>query len=227
MNKKPVKRKRLVKKEFVKQYVPRYKLFYGQEPTKEDIDSTYIQVKNDGKRKRVKPKTEPEMSREEFIERHVRNSKLWGEVPNVEEEANRWWDLEQLERQYHAIREKTKKQTKEKKAAFREHMEQVIADRYSLAKIEERRLQRETEIPIAKYDLLDDEGGHIAEGTLVLSDNDEDAKWVGEFVIPEGMREQWHCKGIIALHLKAVEGILDNGETTLHLAAWTETIEPN
>lgn len=195
MNKKPVKRKRHTVKEYVEEYVPRYNLFYGENPTKEEVNSAYISCKSSGKRKQVKPKSEPEISKEDYIERHIRNSTLWGDTPNVEEEANRWWDLEQLERQYHAIRGKTKKQREERKATFRVYMEQVITDRYSPEKIEERRLQKESEIPIGKYDLMDDEGGHIAEGTLVLSDDDEDAKWVGEFVIPEEMREQWHRKG--------------------------------
>lgn len=140
MKKKLAKQKRLRKEEFVEQYVRMSILADGKEPPKDDIESAYIQEKNSGKKKRVKPKSEPELSKAEFVERHIHNSRFNAYDPNIEKEANRWWDLEQLDRKCKALR------SKKKREAFRECAAQVIKDRYSPAKIEERRLQREMEM---------------------------------------------------------------------------------
>lgn len=140
MKKKLAKRKRLPKKEFVEQYVPRHKLFYGEDPTKEEINSAYISCKNSGKRKRLKRKSEPEMIKEEFVAMISRNSILLFGEPPTEEDLNREYDLYKLDRQCSALR------SEKRKAAYRECMWQVIADRYSPAKIEERRLEKEIEM---------------------------------------------------------------------------------
>ena len=131
MKKKLVKRKRLKKEEFIVDYVRNHTNFCGEPPTKEEINSAYNLVKNIGKRKRVKPTPEPEMSKEEFIALSVRNSQLlWGETP-TEKDLNREWDLIVYERQYNAIRGKTKKEKEKKQQAFVEYMEQEMKRRYS------------------------------------------------------------------------------------------------
>lgn len=140
MKKKIAKRNRLPKKEFVEQYVLRHKLFCGQEPTKEEINSEYISCKNSGKRKRVKRKSEPAMTKEEYCSTIIRNCDLGFGYPPTEEELNRDYDLYKLDLQLNKLR------SPKRKAAFRECTEEVMRDRYSPAKIEERRLQKESEI---------------------------------------------------------------------------------
>jgi hypothetical protein len=146
MSKKPVKRRRLGKKEFTRDYVRNSILFGFGEPTKEDINRTYILVKNDGKKKRVKPKSEPEMTREEHIATNIRNHTIFFGEQLKEEDLNREWDIYQIGLQYRAIRGRTKKEKEEKQQAFMERMGQEIKARYSPEAIEERRLQKEAEM---------------------------------------------------------------------------------
>lgn len=127
--KKRSKSKRPKKVDFVKGYIFRSQFFYGEIPTKEDIDRTWVDVKNAGKKKRVKRNSKPEISKEEFIAECHRGSQMWNETPN-EEEINRGWDLIVFERQYHAIRGKTKKEKEEKQRAFFEQTEQEMKRRY-------------------------------------------------------------------------------------------------
>jgi hypothetical protein len=137
-----VKPKRLGKTEFVEEYVRNSILFGFGEPTKEDIDRTYILVKNSGKKKRVKRKTESVMSKEEHFAMNIRNSTLLFGEPPTEEELNKEWDMYKFQLQYRAIRG-TKKQKEVKRAAFMAVMEQEMMSRYSPEAIEERRLRKE------------------------------------------------------------------------------------
>ena len=123
MSKKLVKRKRLGKKEFAADYIRNSIVFYGEKPTKEDISRTYNIVKDFGKKKRAKRNSEPEMSKEEFVETIVRNNQFWDEPP-TEEDINREWDLIVIRRKYNEVK------GDEAKAAYLEKMEQEMKLRY-------------------------------------------------------------------------------------------------
>ena len=132
-----VKPKRLGKKEWVEDYIRNSMIFYKEMPSKQDINRTYNEVKNAGKKKRVKPN--PEMSEDEHKAMIARNiQSMWGITPD-EEEINRDWDQEQFDRQYRTIR------GKQKKEAFLEYAASILKARYSPEKIKERRLLKEIE----------------------------------------------------------------------------------
>lgn len=135
---KRLKRKRLSRKDRADEYVHRHNLFYPEPPTKEEIDMSL----NTRKKKRVKPKQAPVMSREEHVKMLLGKSELF---EMTEEDANRWYDLTVFQGKLDAIRGRTKKQTEELKAAFFEIAEREIMSRYAPARLEEKKAQIESE----------------------------------------------------------------------------------
>ncbi len=137
------RRKRLKKKEFVKNYIHGSEVFYGATPSKQDVASAWLQHKNSMKRKRMKPKVEPEMSKEEFVSQIIRNHEvMFGETPS-EKEVNHDWDVIVFQRQYAAIRGKTPKEKREKQLAFLERAEQEMKARYSPAQTNTNQVETE------------------------------------------------------------------------------------
>lgn len=96
------------------------------------------------KKKRVQPKQEAPMSKEEYFETNIRNHSIfYGETPK-EEDLNREWDIYRRDLQYHAIRGRTKKQTEKMKAAFAIATEQQLIARYAPERLEAWREKNKT-----------------------------------------------------------------------------------
>lgn len=131
MNKKPVKRKRIGVKEFTRDYVRNSILFGYGEPTKAEINSAYISCKGSGKRKRVKRKSEPTMSKEEYFATSILGSTLLFGEPPTEEELNREWELFEIKRHYYTIRGENKRETEKIRNEFIEQKGQEMRKRDS------------------------------------------------------------------------------------------------